>query len=181
MFPVSHNHGRLIGSFEPLSRWRFGREAFPAVSEKQYEGGVVKKVLRPAKKRPLVSYLESSFRVSERRACVILGFGRSGHRYQGKKDEQALLRMKTKEIAAVRVRYGYKRIHVLSRREGWEINVKRVYRLYCEEGLNLRAKRPKRRVSAAHRMQRQEARASMNAGVWILSRMPCLTDRDFGP
>jgi putative transposase len=61
--------------------------------------------------------------------------------------------MRIKEIAAVRVRYGYKRIHVLLRREGWFINHKRVYRIYCEEGLNLRAKRPKRRVSAAHRVK----------------------------
>lgn len=61
--------------------------------------------------------------------------------------------MRIKEIAAVRVRYGYKRIHILLRREGWLINHKRVYRIYCEEGLNLRAKRPKRLVSATHRVK----------------------------
>jgi len=62
--------------------------------------------------------------------------------------------MRIKEIAAVRVRYGYKRIHILLKREGWKVNHKRVYRLYCQDGLNLRAKRPKRRVSAAHRVGR---------------------------
>jgi putative transposase len=66
--------------------------------------------------------------------------------------------MRIKEIAAVRVRYGYKRIHVLLTREGWRVNHKRVYRIYCEEGLNLRTKRPRRRRSAAHRVARDEAR-----------------------
>jgi hypothetical protein len=47
----------------------------------------------------------------------------------------------------VRVRYGYRRIHVLSRREGWPVNIKRLYRLYREEGLALRYKRPEKRVS----------------------------------
>lgn len=59
--------------------------------------------------------------------------------------------MRIREIAAVRVRYGYQRIHILLRREGWMINRKRVYRLYKLEGLNLRSKRPRRHVSAAHR------------------------------
>jgi putative transposase len=67
--------------------------------------------------------------------------------------------MRIKEIAAVRVRYGYKRIHVLLKREGWLVNHKRVYRLYCQEGLNLRARRPKRRVSAAHRVGRVPVQA----------------------
>lgn len=55
--------------------------------------------------------------------------------------------MRINEIAAVRVRYGYKRIHVLLQREGWNINHKRVYRIYCEEGLHLRKKRRKKAVS----------------------------------
>ena len=77
----------------------------------------------------------------------------SVYRYQATRDGQVPLRMRIKEISAVRDRYGYKRIHVLLRREGWRVNHKRVYRIYCEEGLNLRAKRPKRRVSAAHRIK----------------------------
>ncbi len=97
-----------------------------------------------------------SFEVSERRACMVLGFSRTSHRYVGKADGQAALRKRIKEIAEVRVRYGYKRIHVLLQREGWHVNHKRVYRLYCEECLNLRSKRPKRRVSATHRVSREE-------------------------
>jgi putative transposase len=79
-------------------------------------------------------------------------------RYQGKRDAQVALRMRINEIAKIRVRYGYKRIHVLLQREGWKVNHKRVYRLYREEGLTLRSKRPKRRVSAAHRILRETAR-----------------------
>ncbi len=59
-----------------------------------------------------------------------------------------------KEIAETRVRYGCRRIHVLLRREGWEINPKRVYRLYKELGLQLRNKTPKRRVKAKLREDR---------------------------
>ncbi len=49
---------------------------------------------------------------------------------------------------------GYQRIHVLLRREGWHVNHKRVHRIYCEEGLNIRLKRPRRRVATAHRLLR---------------------------
>jgi len=57
-------------------------------------------------------------------------------------------------IAAARVRYGFWRIFVLLRREGWQVNHKRVYRLYKQAGLNLRSKRPRRRKAAAHRLER---------------------------
>ena len=59
--------------------------------------------------------------------------------------------MRMKEIAATRVRYGFWRIYILLRREGFMDNHKRVYRVYCEEGLSLRSKRPKRSRCAAHR------------------------------
>jgi putative transposase len=65
-----------------------------------------------------------------------------------------------KEIAATRVRYGYRRLHVLLRREGWRVNAKRVYRLYRELGLQLRNKTPKRRVKAKLRDDRRPATRS---------------------
>jgi putative transposase len=55
--------------------------------------------------------------------------------------------MRLRELAASRVRYGYRRLHVLLRRDGWKINAKRVYRLYKLEGLSLRFKQRKKRVS----------------------------------
>lgn len=56
--------------------------------------------------------------------------------------------MRIKELAATRVRYGYRRIHVLLRRQGWEISHKRTHRLYRELGLQLRNKTSKRKVKA---------------------------------
>jgi len=61
-----------------------------------------------------------------------------------------------KEIASVRVRYGFWRIYILLRREGFKDNHKRMYRLYKQEGLNLRRKRPRRNKSAAHRIERPD-------------------------
>ena len=59
--------------------------------------------------------------------------------------------MRINEIANARVHYGYRRVHVMLRREGWQDNVKRVCRLYRELGLSLRMKRPKRNKSARQR------------------------------
>ena len=61
-----------------------------------------------------------------------------------------------REIAEVRVRYGFWRIYILLRREGFKDNHKRMYRIYKEEGLNLRSKRPRRNRAAAHRLERPE-------------------------
>ena len=62
-----------------------------------------------------------------------------------------------REICATRVRYGYRRVHVLLRREGRQINSKKTHRIYNELGLQLRNKRPKRRVRAKLREDRREA------------------------
>ena len=98
--------------------------------------------------------MQNQFGVSERRGCAALRFDRRTHRYRSVRPDQAPLRQRIKEIAEVRIRYGYRRIHVLLRREGWPVNHKRVRRLYREEGLNLRTKRPRRHVMAARRVER---------------------------
>lgn len=66
----------------------------------------------------------------------------------------------------MRIRYGYRRIHVLLRREGWPVNHKRVRRLYREEGLNLRTKRPRRHVMAARRVE--QPLASKPNEIWAM-------------
>jgi len=86
-----------------------------------------------------------------------LQFHRSSYRYRSIAEEQAALRMRIRDLAQARVSYGYRRLHVLLQREGWEVNHKRVYRLYKEEGLTMRNKRPKRHVSAYRRMERATA------------------------
>lgn len=86
---------------------------------------------------------------------------RNAYRRQSKKDRQAVLRKRIREIAEVRIRYGYRRIHVLLLREGWNINHKRVYRLYSEEGLNLRQKANRRQKSAC-RIPSKEIPSTLN-------------------
>jgi len=91
------------------------------------------------------------YQTSERQALEALGWPRSTYRYESVADPQPGLRGRLKELAGKRVSYGYRRLHILLKREGWKANKKRVYRLYREEGLVLRKKRPKRRVAAVRR------------------------------
>lgn len=111
--------------------------------------------MKPARKRQLVDHARSAWQVSIRRACCALPVDRSTYHYRSRRTGQAELSERIKAIAATRVRYGYRRIHVLLRREGWPVNAKRVYRLYHEMGLQLRNKTPKRRVRAKLREDRK--------------------------
>lgn len=91
---------------------------------------------------------------------------RSSYHYRGCRADQADLKKRMQEIAETRVRYGYRRIHVLLRREGWDVNAKRVYRLYKELGLQLRHKPPKRRVKA--KLREGGCAASCSNEVWAM-------------
>jgi putative transposase len=113
-------------------------------------------VVKPSRRRGVVSHLRSIYDVSERRACRATGFARTTQRYRSRRDPQIELRMRLKELASARVRYGYRRLHVLLRREGWQVNAKRVYRLYVEEGLSIRIKTPRRRRASRYRSGRPE-------------------------
>jgi putative transposase len=95
--------------------------------------------------------------VSIRRACRALPVERSTYHYRSRRAGQAQLTERIKEIAATRVRYGYRRIHVLLGHEGWTVNHKRVHRLYRGFGLQLRHKTSKRRVKAKLREDRRPA------------------------
>jgi putative transposase len=117
-------------------------------------------MVRPADRKEAVDYLEKAYDASERRCCRVLRLNRSIYRRRPRRDEQAFLRMRIKEIAAVRVRYGYRRIHVLLKREGWGINVKRVYRLYKQEGLNLRHSTKRKRANQNRVRPHSEATAA---------------------
>ncbi len=103
--------------------------------------------------------MEQSYQVSRRQACRALGFNRSTVCYRSKTDPQTALRIRLRDLASVRVGYGYRRLHILLKREGWAINHKRVYRLYREQALGLRKKPPRRRVSCRKREVRPQARA----------------------
>ena len=94
---------------------------------------------------------------SERRALRTFEWPRTTHRYVSRSDPQIPLRMRLRELATIRVAYGYRRLHVLLRREGWQINHKRIYRLYRLEGLSIRKKVPRRRVACVKREIRSAA------------------------
>jgi putative transposase len=92
-----------------------------------------------------VSYVGVEYEMSERHACRLLGLARSTHRYRARTNEwDARLRERLKELAAKRMRFGYRRLTALLVREGITVNHKRVYRLYRAEGLAMRIRQRRR-------------------------------------
>jgi putative transposase len=71
-----------------------------------------------------VDEVRASWKVSVRRACSALKIDRSLYTYQSRRGDQAALMKRIREITETRVRYGYRRVHVLLRREGWPVNPK---------------------------------------------------------
>lgn len=87
--------------------------------------------------------MQEQFGLSQRRACRLVGSARSTIRYRGWRDDDAAVRTRLRELADQRPRFGYRRLHVLLRREGIIVNHKRVARLYRQEGLTVRQRRRK--------------------------------------
>lgn len=111
--------------------------------------------------------MRSDWKVSIRRACSTLRIDRALYVYKSRRGDQAALKSRIKDICETRVRYGYRRVNVLLQRDGWDVNVKRVYRLYRELSLQLRNKTPKRRVKAKLREDRTDAVQVTRPGQWI--------------
>ena len=101
-------------------------------------------MVKPAAKRAVAEWAQQAYRKPERHVCRLSCLPRSTKRYRSRKDPQTALRRRLNELAAVRVRWGYRRLTILLRRDGWPVNAKRIYRLYREEELTIRtAKRKK--------------------------------------
>jgi putative transposase len=100
----------------------------------------------PSRKRDAANVLEARFEVSERRACQVIDQPRASQRYQAKvRDDEAALVKRMLELARAHPRYGYRMITAKLRQEGWQVNRKRIYRLWRREGLKVPQKKRKRR------------------------------------
>jgi putative transposase len=79
-------------------------------------------VVTPAARREATTYLRQTFEMSERRACRVIGTDRTSVRYQSVRPDDVALRERLKALAQQRRRFGYRRLHVLLRREGHAVN-----------------------------------------------------------
>jgi putative transposase len=101
-------------------------------------------MVSPQARREAVTVLMTEQDFGVTCACGLLRISRSLYRYRSRRADCSGVRARIEELAAVKRRYGYRRIHVLLRREGWQINRKRTYRLYREAGLAVRRRKRKR-------------------------------------
>jgi len=92
-----------------------------------------------------VAYLRAHHRLAERRACRIAAAARSALRYRARRDDQPL-RERLRTLAAERRRFGYRRLAILLGREGVRVNLKKIYRIYREEGLAVRRRKGRKRA-----------------------------------
>lgn len=103
-------------------------------------------MVTPAVRREAVAHLCAAFEVSERRACSAIEVHRATVRYRSRRPDDPVLRERLRTLAHERRRFGYRRLHVLLRREGYVVNHKRVYRLYREERLLVRRRGGRKRA-----------------------------------
>jgi putative transposase len=103
-------------------------------------------MVTPAAKREAVAHVRSAFELSERRACRMISCVRMTVRYRSRRPADSELRERLRALAHARRRFGYRRLHVLLRREGFIVNHKRLFRIYREERLMVRRRGGRKRA-----------------------------------
>lgn len=103
-------------------------------------------MVTPAARREAAAHLVDAYEVSQRRACEVLGAARSVVRYRHRRPDDAALRMRLKELASERRRFGYRRLNQMLKREGTMVNLKKVRRLYAEERLQVRIRKGRKKA-----------------------------------
>ena len=112
-------------------------------------------------------HVQKTFRLSERRACRAIGQPRSTQRYSGNRaDIDGALASRMRDLSQDNPRYGYRRVWALLRREGWEVNKKRVLRLWREQGLKVPKKQHKSRHLVGSENDVTKRRAEYPNHVW---------------
>ncbi len=104
-------------------------------------------MVTPAAGREAVAILVARHEMSERRACFVIGADRTSVRYRSRRPDDTELRERLRALAGERRRFGYRRLHVLLRREGRVVNRKKTQRLYREEGLSVRRRRGRKKAT----------------------------------
>ena len=103
-------------------------------------------MVTPAARREAVAHLQVGYEVSERRACSALGADRTSVRYRSCRADDVSARTRLRELASIRRRFGYRRLHILLKREGIVMNHKKLRRLYREEHLQVRRRGGRKRA-----------------------------------
>ncbi len=103
-------------------------------------------MVTPAARREAAAHLGEAFEVSQRRACRVMGVDRTSVRYRGRRPDEASVRVRLRELAAQRRRFGYRRLLILLDREGLHMNHKKLRRLYREERLQVRRRGGRKRA-----------------------------------
>ena len=109
---------------------------------------------------------------SQRRACALVGIDPRVYRYRSTRSDDGPLRTRLRELSAERRRFGYRRLHLLLRREGWDVNWKKLYRIYREEKLTVRRRGGRKRARARGRRWRFR-RGRTSAGAWTSPQTRC--------
>jgi putative transposase len=129
--------------------------------------------VKPRARRELAEWAEQVYELSQRHAARLIPVPRMTLRYEHHRERHEALRVRLRELAGSRVRYGYRRLTVLLQREGWEVNAKRVYRLYVEEGLIVRTRKRKERAQRQRLPQGQALRRNEKWSMdFVAQRLP---------
>jgi hypothetical protein len=112
----------------------------------------------------LAGWIRERFQVATTRACELARFSRAAFYRKSQAKDQSALRLRIREIAHARPRFGYQRIHVMLRREGWAVNKKRIRRLYRLDGLQLRMRIPVQQMYPDARTTISQASATSTRG-----------------
>ena len=103
-------------------------------------------MVTPVARREVVAHLCQIYEASQRRACRVIGADRTSIRYRSQRPDDSVVRSRLRELAAIRRRFGYRRLHLLLQREGLHMNHKKLRRLYAAERLQVRRRGGRKRA-----------------------------------